>query len=811
MNVPICRCGLLCLLLSCTPLRAQLAPAPAVLRVEKVEIRHVGPPAVSDDLIRANIRLKEGDPYSLTATDQDILSLMATGYFRDVKVAAERTATGLKLSYRLQGKPVLTEIFFEGNKKYSQKKLMKKVTAKVGEPMDAYKLFASAQEMQKMYQKAGFQKAKVEPKETVTESTGRGRVTFQITEGVKVRVVEVEFVGAQAFSQAKLRRTLKTRRHWMFSWLTGSGKLKDEQFEEDKQKLLEFYQDAGYIDFDIKEVRFDEISPTRMIIRFVIHEGRQYKVGKVEFKGNKIFSAEQIRRGLVVLGRPVRPKMLEGAIFTPKGLDQDVEAIQDFYGAYGYIGKDDVSRIRLLAIKSPNVEQGTMDLVFEIEEGEKSYIEKIEIKGNTRTRDKVIRRELAVAPGEVFDMVRVKLSKERLQGLQFLSKVDTEVDPTDVPNRKNLIVGVEEGSSGSFYFGAGFSSIESLFGYVGMTQGNFDLFNPPWFTGGGQKLRLQATVGTQQQNYELRFIEPWFLNQRLALSFDLFFRDLGYLSDVYNQTEAGGRIGLTKAIWRQALQAGTSYTLQDIGIHFTEGSTTTNMVVTEGPGHGRTAIIVPPEISPQLAQQAGNWLVSQAGFSLAYDRRGGGLLPTKGQRTEIRTTVAGGILGGEAEFYKLELESAWYFRGLFEGHVLEAVGRAGVVEEYGSSDFTFIWTRFYLGGAYTLRGYKFRDVGPKDDLDNPIGGNTMWMGSLEYSIPIIERLRFAVFYDIGVVNSDSWDFNARDYADDVGVGLRLNIPQMGPLRLDYGFPIHVPDGTSSKPHFQFSVGYSRPI
>jgi outer membrane protein insertion porin family len=811
MNPPTCRFWVFSLLLFSTFASAQLATAPTALRVEKVEIRHIGPPAVSDDLIRANIRLKVGDPYSLTATDQDILALMATGYFRDVKVAAERTGAGIQLIYRLQGKPVLTEIRFVGNKEYSQAKLMKKVTAKVGEPIDGYKLFTSAQQIQQMYQKAGYQKAKVEPKETVTESTGRGSVTFQITEGVKVRVVDVVFVGAKAFSQAKLRRTIKTRRFWMFSWLTGSGKLKDEQFDEDQQKLKEFYQEKGYIDFDLKEVQFEELTPTRMIIRFIIHEGRQYKVGKVEFKGNKVYSPEQIRRGLSVMGKPIRPLMLEGAIFTPKGLDQDIEAIQDFYGAYGYIGKEDYTHIRLAAIKNPNVEQGTMDLVFEIEEGEKSYIEKVEIKGNTRTRDKVLRRELAVAPGEVFDMVRVKLSKERLQGMQFLSKVETEVDPTDVPNRKNLVIGVEEGSSGNFYMGAGFSSIESLFGYVGMTQGNFDLFNPPWFTGGGQKLRLQATVGTEQQNYELRFVEPWFLNQRLVFAFDLFYRDLGYLSDVYTQSEAGGRVGLTKAIWTQALQAGTSYTLENIGIDFNQGSTYTNMVVTEGPGHGRTVTIVPPQISPQLAQQGGNWLVSQVGFSLAYDRRGGGLLPSKGQRTEFRTTVAGGALGGEVDFYKFELESAWYFRGLFQGHVIEAVARAGVVEAYGDSDFTFIWTRFYLGGAYTLRGYKFRDVSPKDDLGNPIGGNSMWMGSLEYSVPIIERLRFAVFYDIGVVNSDSWDFNAHDYADDWGMGLRLNIPQMGPLRLDYGFPIHHPSDVSGKPHFQFSVGWARPI
>jgi len=788
-----------------------LRGAQPVLIVEKIEIKHVGPPAVSDDLIRANIGVKPGDTFSPGATDQDIFTLMATGYFANVQVAAERGQQGLKLIYRVQGKLVLTEIRFEGNKKYSNRKLLKKVNAKIGEPLDDYKLYSSAQEMQKLYQKAGYQRTRVEAKVIPNESLGRASVTFEVKETPKIRVVDVVFEGAHAFKPGKLRKTIKTRRHWMFSWVTGSGKLKDEQFDEDRKKLKEFYQDEGYIDFDIREVKFEELSPTRMVIRFVVSEGRQYKVGKVEFKGNNTFSSDRLRSGIVVMGRLIKPTLLEGAVFTPKGLEKDREAIENFYGAYGYIGKDEADRIRVIPIKQPNVEQGTMDLVYQIEEGEKSYIEKVEIRGNTKTKDRVIRRELAVAPGEVFNMVRVKVSQERLKGLQFLSKVEAEVEPTeDLPNAKNLVVNVEEGPSGNFYFGAGFSSIESLFGYVGMTQGNFDLFNPPFFTGGGQKLRLQATVGTRQENYELRFVEPWFLGRRLIFDLDLYHRNLGYLSDVYDESRTGARVGLTKALWRENLRAGVSYTIEDIGIDFGSSTTTTNYIISsDGDGHGRTYAVDPPDISPEIAQEEGDWLVSKAGLTLAYDTRGGGMLPNRGQLTELTTYLAGGPLGGEVDFYKLELESAWYFKGLAKGHVIELIARAGTIEAYGGSDRTHIWDRYYLGGAYTLRGYKFRDVGPKDSLGEPIGGNSYWMGSLEYSLPIIERLRLAAFYDIGAVNADAWDFSGRNYADNWGVGIRLNIPQMGPLRLDYGFPITHDDTVSGKPRFQFSVGWNR--
>src|SRR2546423_3432364 len=609
-----------------------LLAAQTGLIVEKIEIKHVGPPAVSDDLVRANIHVKVGDAYNPNATTEDIRTLKTTGFFYNIQVAAERTDGGVKLIYVVQGQPVISDIRFEGNRKYRSGKLLKKVKSKIGEPLDDYKLFSDAQEIKKHYEKAGYQQTRVEARQSINEQLGRATVTFEIKESPKVRIVDVQFVGAQAFSQRKLRKQIKTRRRWMFSWLTGSGKLKEDQFQEDREKREDCYWNEGYIDFEVKEVRFDHTSPTRMIIRFILYEGQRYKVGSVEFKGNARFSAEQIRQGTVVLGRPVKPRMLEGQIFTPKGLEKDREAIEDFYGAHGYIGKGDRERIPVGVLKNANTERGTMDLVYQIEEGEQSRIEKIEIHGNTKTKDKVIRRELAVSPGEVFDMVRVKLSKERLEGLQYFTpgKVQTSVEPTDVPNLKNLVVDVEEGPSGNFYFGAGFSSIDQLFGYVGMTQGNFDLFNPPYFTGGGQKLRLQATIGTKQEDYELSFVEPWFLNRHLALEVDLFHRDILYYSDLYDQRETGARIGLRRALFTDAFQIGLNYTIENVGIRFDQALTATNQVITIGPGRDGAFPVIPPSISPTLAEENGDRLVSKVGTTLTYDTRGGGYLPSRG-------------------------------------------------------------------------------------------------------------------------------------------------------------------------------------
>src|ERR1044071_1470337 len=256
--------------------------SPALLaqqKIQKIEIRHVGPPAASDELIRANIRVKVGDTYTRTGVDDDVRTLYSTGLFYNIRVVEERGTDGINLIYVVQGKPVLTDIRFEGNKKWNNKKLLKKVSSKIGEPLDERKLFTDSQEIQKMYQKAGFQKTQVKYRTEIEENAGRGKVTFEITETPKVKIARVDFVGAQVFPQKKLRKVIKTRRRWMFSWLTGSGVLKDEQFDEDKEKLAEFYRDHGYIDFEIKDIQFLHPTPKTMVIKIVIYEGRRYKVG----------------------------------------------------------------------------------------------------------------------------------------------------------------------------------------------------------------------------------------------------------------------------------------------------------------------------------------------------------------------------------------------------------------------------------------------------------------------------------------------------------------------------------------------------
>jgi len=701
------------------------ATAQPQLKVLSVTVSNVGPQTVSESLVRANIRIKEGDFYNRNSVDDDVKNLIATGYFANVRVADELSPEGIALLYIVQPKLKITEVLFTGNKKYSSAKLMKKVVNlrketghRVGEPLDEYQVFADAQEIKKLYEKAGYPHTKVAYRFAPDERAGRVSVTFEITESPKIRISDVVFDGATEFSQRKLRRTLKTRRHWWLSFLTQSGVLKEDQLEDDKEKLAEFYRDAGYIDFELKEVQHVQPDPRHVELHFIVSEGRKYKVGAVIFKGFTIFPTNDVYAKL---------KMGVGQTFTPKGLSKDMEIVQDLYGTKGYI--DAQVGVR----KLPNTQTGTMDLTYDVVEREKSYIEKIEIKGNTKTKDRVIRRELSVAPGEVFDMVRVKRSAERLRGLNFFEDqygVDTqpERDRDLPPDRRNLVVAVREKNTGNIQLGAGFTSIDSLIGFVEVTQGNFDLFNFPSFQGAGQKARMRLQLGTERKDALISFVEPWFLDRKLEFSSDLYHRELNFLSedDTYSENATGMRLGLMKALGTELLRGSLSYTLENVEIELNDRL---HFGYTNAPGRPPIITEVPANVSEEIFREAGTRLVSKVGSSLVFDTRNSYLFPTKGQRSELRGELAGGPFGGDVDFYKIELKHARYIKGFMEGHLLELGARTGVAEAYNGDIDVPIFDRFFLGGLDSLRGYKYREIGPHDEFGEPLGGDTFWFAT----------------------------------------------------------------------------------
>ncbi|MCX6909736.1 MAG: outer membrane protein assembly factor BamA [Verrucomicrobia bacterium] len=767
---------------------AALLPAgaqEASFLVKEIEIRHVGPVPISDGVILANIQAKAGQQTTRTALGQDVRNLYATGYFTNVHVAQEDVEGGVKVLFTVQGKAKIKEIIVEGNEKIKASKVRKEMDLKVGEPLDERKVVLAQKKIEEYYEKAGFEQAAIRYDISIDQQSGQGVVTFHIKEGPRVAIIDITFTGADHFSKAKLQKQMKTKRKWWLSWIVRTNVMKKEQWQDDLESLRDFYRNEGFIDMVIKDIKFDHVNENQMYVRLTIIEGKQYQVGKLDIKGNQLFPSAGIRGVL---------KMTEGKTFGPKALDKDIEAIRDFYGAKGYIDT------QVMPVKQANVETGRMDIVYEFVEGDISYLSKIGVRGNTKTKDKVIRRELAVKPGEVFNMVKVKRSKERLQNMGYFSKVNTIVEPTDVPGRKDLAVEVEEQRTGQLVFGAGFSSVDSLVGFAEVSQGNFDIFNPPFFTGAGQKARFRVQMGTQRQDYILSFTEPWFMDRRLALGFDLFRSESQYLSSLYDERRLGFDVHLTKEL-APFISGRIQYGFQTIDITDVQSS------------------------APQVFQdERGSRSESAVTGTITRDTRDSVFLTTRGNKTEFSAQTAGGPFKGQTDIYKLELRSQQYFPipmtwpTLDKKHVLLLAGGTGVVDSYGDSSRVPLFDRMFLGGPNNLRGFRFRDVSPKvgdlaapngptaNNPDEPVGGGTYGWGTIEYTIPLIEKIRFAVFYDIGFVNQDAFDYSAGGYNDDFGFGIRLDLP-VGPIRFDYGIPITTDKYNSRGGRFNFNIGY----
>ncbi|MFH1067763.1 MAG: outer membrane protein assembly factor BamA [bacterium] len=734
--------------------------------VKEIVIEYIGPRSVAREVILSNMRTTVGQPYSATAVEEDIRSLYATGFFTNLRIYDEPMGDGVKVVVIVQPKQTVKEVIIKGAKHISDKAIKKKISGKVGETLNEQKASADAQTIRDYYQDKGFKDAKVEYKIDVDEKAGHSKVTYTITEGPKQIIRDIVFVNAKAFTQKQLRKVMKTRvENWLY-FINKSGKFKDEQFKEDLIKLRDFYFEHGYIDMSVKNVAYEKYGEDSLRIKITVFEGIPYQVGKLSFKGNTLFTEDQIRK---------RMKMLEGKVYSPQGLEADIKAIRDLYGEKGYI-ETEVGPER-----QPNIESGKMDLVYQIKESAQFFLEKIVIQGNNRTKDKVIRRELALIPGDVYDTIRAEASKRRLENLGYFSKVDVTDRDTSVPSRKNMVVTVEEKRTGSVTFGVGFSTVDSVLGFVELQQGNFDIMNFPTFTGAGQKFRTRVQYGLKRKDFVVSLTEPWFLNQKLALGGDLFFNESNYLSDVYDQRRYGGAIRLSRAL-NQFWTIGLKYQLENIEI-FNVDSTASTLIKEEEGGRSKSSVL----------------------GSLTYDTRDSVFLSRHGEKIEFTAEAAGGPLLGQTKIWKLGAEAQKYF--LLPYDLIFAInGVTGIEGTHSGGERVPIFDRYFVGGSRSVRGFSYRAIGPRDNTNEPIGGRTMGYGNLELTYPIMSRVRGAVFLDAGFNNSGVLDYSLADYEAGTGFGLRLDLP-IGPLKLDLGFPIVYQPYNDATIKFHFDVGY----
>ena len=745
--------------------------APTEATIASVEIAFDGAQSVSKAYILSNVHVAKGGIFSDARLDQSIRSLYATGLFEFVEATVdEASATHVVVNFKVRPKLRIRDILFRGNEKLKTSRLIEEVEALPGKFLDELLLKKDRDILLELYRKKGYAKVGIDYE--TQRNAGQATVIFNISENQKIKISKVSFEGNRKYRDGKLRRVVETKKWTPLSWFRDTGKFREETLADDIQNIREFYKERGYLDVQIDEedITLQYPKPGKLLIAFKVDEGQQYSVGEVGVSGNSIFTVEEIRSSI---------QLENGDTFVPTRVDEDRDNVQKFYGRRGYLD----TTVR--AIRKPNLDTRAIDLLFEIREGEKVLLDSIEIQGNTKTKTNVILRELALAPGDVFDLTRMESSRYRLMNTRFFEDVNIVDVPTDVPGRRNMRVTLKEARTGNLTFGAGFSSLEKAILFAEVTQGNFDLFNwRSFFQGDGQKFRLRAQLGSRSNEFVLYFEEPWLFEQRLAAGFELYRRESEFYGP-FSERRAGFEVFLRKVLF-EMVEGRFGYNLDRVHIYDLQPYA--------------SSVI-------QKAAMETPMMISKVSGTLLRDRRKGNILfPTGGSRVEFRNELAGTVFGGDADYWKTELRTAKFiptFRAMEQ--TISLMGRVGFISAMDDTENVPFFDRFFLGGPYTLRGFGYRDVGPKDQHGEPEGGNTYGLFSIEYTFKIAEPLRFAMFYDMGFVESSEFDFNPSDYNSNWGLGLRIMV--MGaPLRLDLGFPLQTDAWNDQSHEFNFSFG-----
>lgn len=734
--------------------------------VKSIDVQFVGPQSVAKEKILANMRTRVGKPYSPTVTEEDVRNLYATNNVTNVRIFGEPQGDGVKVIVVVQTKSTVSEVYINGVTRFKTAKIRDQIKTKPGDALSESALNSDKQAIIKYYQDKGYGDVDVTFSTKASDAAGTAQVTFEVAEGIRSKIDRVTFEGNTALTRKQLQKVIKTKNKGLLDVFSSTaGKLNSDQIEADREAIRALYNSKGYIDAAVGEPTITRRGQ-KVDVTFPITEGREYHVGKVTYSGARVFPLDELTRGLTLKA---------GGIYSPQGLAADRKALGDLYGSKGYLD------LQVFATPSPGG-AGIVNVDFRLDEGIQYYVDKVNIAGNTRTKDKVIRRELPLAPGDVFNTVRMQAGQSRLENLKYFSKVDVRpAEPLiSVPGRRDLNVDVAETRTGSFNFGAGFSSIDNLLGFVELTQGNFDVAGWPRFQGAGQKFRARIQYGTERKDAIISLTEPYFLDQKLSLGGEIYYRDASYTSSVYDERRYGTAISLRKPLGE--FTAGRfEYRLEKVGIHnFDDG------------------------VSKEIRSEEGDLTKSQVSIGVTNDSRDKIYLPRHGHRIDAQAYFSG--LGGDEKIYGFDLEGSQYFH-LPGDTILTLEAQVAGVEGWGSDERVPIWDRLYLGGPNSLRGFSYRDVGPKDKNGEPVGGRTLARFTAEYTFPIVESVRGAVFYDVGFVNKPSWDFGTNNVNSDIGIGLLLELPAIGPIRIDYGIPIQADKDNDSSGKFQFNVGY----
>lgn len=709
---------------------------------------------VDTEAVRKRISSKEGEPFSADAVREDIRAIHASGYFDDVAADLSDTASGKVLTFKVREMPFIRKIEYRGNKEMKIERLEETVTMKTNTVLDRVLLAANSEKIKSMYEDEGFYLARINP---VVETDGvEATVVFNIEEGPEVRVRRVTFIGNEAFPDKKLKKLMHTSEKGLFSFLTQSGKFSEFVFQNDLAILMSHYFDNGYINADILDSRVLLSEDKRWFhVTIAISEGEQYRVGKLDVTGEVLDGREDL------VGRL---KLKEGEVFSRSVLARGIEAVSTVYGDKGYA----YAEVKPLTKVDP--ETKTIDITVDIRKNEPVYIERIDIAGNLRTRDKVIRREVHVGEGDLYSATELKRSRDNLRRLGYFEDVKISESRGSAPDRMKLNLSVKERPTGSISLGFGYSSVDKLIGTASISQSNF--------MGTGLKLDLSGTKSGSSSRYVFGITEPWLFDKPLSAGIDLYNTDKQYPDFDIRKNGFSLRFGFP--ITKRYTRGNITYKLEDVHISN-----------------------VDPGASIFIREQEGSNTESSLRAQIRRDTRNDAFFPSEGSVMSASTELAGGPLGGTSYFVKYEGEAVKFFPLPWDT-VLSVHGQAGYVHGYDGREAP-IYERFFLGGINTIRGFVTRTVGPKDPATGDlIGGNTMVLANAEFLFPLFpeQNIRGLLFLDAGNAYAGRIDFS--DVRTSAGGGIRWFSP-LGPLRLELGFNLDPQTGEASS-QWDFAIG-----
>ena len=746
----------------------------------------------------ARCQVKVGDEYDPAQCARDVRALRDAGTFDDIVVKAEQGVNGVDVTYvvkhkmRFQG-----PLAVKGCDYWNEGKIAKFSELKDGYAYGEAEIAAAAGRIRREYQKKFFPDVKVKPVvEPVEGIAGAVKITMEIEEGERAKITDFEFDGNEAFEADELRASFN-----QYPWWNPMGWFSDvpatpQDLAEARDRVVAFYRDRGYLDVEISQPEVRTREDGERVRVFQVREGPCYKVGSISVTGVKAYPEDVVAAAV----KRIAPGDVAGAT----ALDEAAHEIEVFCGSGRAALADTHVTVRRLPSET---DPETLNLVFAVEEGVPVTVNRVLIRGNDYTMDKVIRREIALSPGDPMLADKAERSKRRLENLRYFDRVRYYLEKVDggeakdgKPELRDLVYELSEKNTGNFLIGIGAGTESSVFGQIELSEANFDLFSPWRFRGAGQKGRLCIQAGPRVQTYEASVTEPWFLDRQLELTVEVYRRQRWY--DDYDVIRSGAAVTLSYPVkfwptWEAFGRLGVSLAAEyieyddvDNGYYYDPKRGDRFRMLKEEEDRNGDKVEVPLEVFWKL------------------DTRDRFIFPTQGHTVRL----FGDIVGGDNEYWRVGFNVRKYFPVWKKyGHVFQIGLRGETVDAF--SDDLPLYDRLFLGGSKSIRGVDFREIAPriyahenKKGRYTAWGGQTSWWMNMEYSVPVVKMLRIAAFSDLGSVGEDEFDFDTAWFCWSVGVGLRLDLEQF-PIRLDFATPVVDPDETVDEKVFTFSVGY----